>query len=77
MPRKCGAPHGGAALLRRTSVFAKGENLGAGAIHLPRADEIIGVPARRKPGGAAHAAQNAEALFCHFTFSMHEAYQPT
>ena len=39
--------------------------------------EIIGVPARRKPGGAAHAAQNAEALFCHFTFSMHEAYQPT
>ena len=34
-------------------------------------------PARRKPGGAAHAAQNAEALFCHFTFSMHEAYQPT
>ena len=27
--------------LRRTSVFANGENLGAGAIHLPRACEII------------------------------------
>lgn len=36
MPRKCEAPHSGAALLRRISVFAGGENLGAGAIHLPR-----------------------------------------
>ena len=51
--RECGAP----------SVLAEGQNLDAGAIHLPRADEITGVPARRKPGGAAHAAQNAEALF--------------
>ena len=36
-----------------------------------------GSPARRKPGGAPHAAQDAEALFHHFTFSMQEAYQPT
>ena len=35
MTARHAAPHGGAALLRRTSVFAAGENLGAGAIHLP------------------------------------------
>ena len=70
--------HSGGTALRAVKRFAsRAQNLDAGAIHLPRADEIIGVPARRKPGGAAHAAQNAEALFCHFTFSMHEAYQPT
>ena len=32
-----GAPQSGAALMRRTSVFAKGENLGAGGIHFRRA----------------------------------------
>ena len=32
-----GAPHRGAAPLRRTSVFASGENLGAGGIHFRRA----------------------------------------
>ena len=41
MPDKTGAPHGGAALLRRTSVFAEGENLGAGRIHFARAFEIL------------------------------------
>ncbi len=40
MPGERGAPHGGAALLRRTSVFAWGENLGAGGIHFRRAFEI-------------------------------------
>ena len=39
IPGKDGAPHGGAALLRRTSVFAIGENLGAGGIHFRRAFE--------------------------------------
>ncbi len=29
-----------------TSVFASGKNLDAGAIHLPRADEIEGAPGR-------------------------------
>ena len=42
---------------------------GVGAIQNPLV-EVLG-------GLGAHAAQNAEALFCHFTFSMHEAYQPT
>ena len=37
MPAGHGTSHSGAALLRRTSVFAGGENFGAGAIHLPRA----------------------------------------
>ena len=40
-----------AAHLRRTSVFVKGENLGAGAIHLPRAFEIPKDGGRlRRPG---------------------------
>ena len=49
MPRECGAPHGGAALLRRTSVFATGENLGAGGIHFRRA-------LKSPKGGAAFRA---------------------
>ena len=32
-----GAPHGGAARLRRTSIFAAGKNLGGGGIHFRRA----------------------------------------
>ena len=40
MPDQTGAPHGGAALLRRTSVLAAGQNLGAGGIHFHRAFEI-------------------------------------
>ena len=36
--------------MRRTSVFANGENLGAGAIHLPRACEIISRGPPRNPG---------------------------
>ena len=50
-----GAPRSGAARERRTSVFAGGENLGAGAIHLPRACKIReGSPGSRRPlrGGA-------------------------
>ena len=36
IPVEHGAPHGGAALVRRTSVFAWGENLGAGGIDFRR-----------------------------------------
>ena len=32
-----GAPHGGAARLRRTSIFAAGKNLGGGGMHFRRA----------------------------------------
>ena len=35
-----GTPHGGAARSRRTSVFACGENLGAGRVHFARAFKI-------------------------------------
>ena len=39
VPAKPGAPHGGAASLRRTSVLAAGQNLGAGGIHFRQAFE--------------------------------------
>ena len=39
IPWKDGAPQRGAALMRRTSVFAIGENLGVGGIHFRRAFE--------------------------------------
>ena len=42
---------------------------GVGAIQYPLV-EVLG-------GRGPHAAQDAEALFRHFTFSMQEAYQPT
>ena len=42
---------------------------GVGAIQNPLV-EVLG-------GLGPHAAQDAEALFRHFTFSMQEAYQPT
>ena len=51
MPAEQGVPHSGAALLRRTSVFAEGENLGAGGIHFRRAFEIP------KGGAALQAAE--------------------
>ena len=51
MPAEQGVPHSGAALLRRTSVFAEGENLGAGGIHFRRAFEIP------KGGAALWAAE--------------------
>ena len=35
-----GAPPGGAARLRRTSIFAAGKNLGGGGIHFRRAFQI-------------------------------------
>ena len=39
-----------------------GQNLDAGAIYLPRADEKNGVPARRQPGGAGQNARLAAKL---------------
>ena len=51
MPAEQGVPHSGAALLRRTSVFAEGENLGAGGLHFRRAFEIP------KGGAALQAAE--------------------
>ena len=42
-----GAPHGGAALMRRTSVFARGENLGAGGIHFRRALKCLTVTKKK------------------------------
>ena len=52
IPGKDGAPHGGAALLRRTSVLTGGQNLGGGGIHFRRAFVSSGyfaVPGAAKP----------------------------
>lgn len=51
MPAKTGAPHDGAALLRRTSVLAAGPNLDAGRIHFARALQLP------KGGAALWAAE--------------------
>ena len=47
MPAEYGAPQVGVALMRRASVFASGENLGAGRIHFRRAMKYLAVTKKK------------------------------
>ena len=47
MPAEYGAPQVGVALIRRASVFASGENLGAGKIHFRRAMKYLAVTKKK------------------------------
>lgn len=49
MPAEYGAPQVGVALMHRASVFASGENLGAGRIHFHRAMKYLAVTNKYPP----------------------------
>ena len=55
-------PAAGGAALCAVRAFCRRQNPGAGAIHLPRACKIKGVPGGRKPAGDMAAKERYEHL---------------